>query len=154
MQDVTEPVQMQLLMNIRWQRCSIVLDRKNVYEQRCVSLLRNYNASVITVDKMLTFLFPLWYLMRSAQWGDELVLINRSHDSVSNWRIIISLPERCPQLKPLTALFQTGHKGLNEYSCDFTEYLTKEITCSVLILYVLWFPLIVGLRCWINPVFL
>lgn len=67
------------------------------------------NRSVIMVGKLL-FFFPLWYLICSAQWGDELGLINRSHDSVSNWRIIISLPERCPQLKPLTALFQTGHK--------------------------------------------
>lgn len=101
------------------------------------------NTSVIMVGKLLIF-FSLWYLICSAQWGDELGLINRSHDSVSNWRIIISLPQRCPQLKPLTALFQTGHKGLNEYSCDFAPSLTKGSTYSVFVLY------IVSCNCWIE----
>lgn len=142
-------------MNMHWQHCSIVHDSKKNYINIARHCCETINTSVIIMSPMLTFFsFPLWYLMCSAQREDELVLINRSHDSVSNWRIIISLPERCPQLKPLTALFQTGHKGLNEYSCDFTASLTKEITYTVLILYVLWFPLIVGLRCWIHPAFL
>lgn len=73
------------------------------------------NRSVIMVEgnvDLLFFLFfvPPWYLICSAQRGEELVLINRSHGSVFNWRIIMSLPERCPQLKPLTALFHTRHK--------------------------------------------
>lgn len=59
------------------------------------------------------FCFPLRCLICSAQWGDELGLINRSHGSVSNWRIIISLPERCPQLKPFTALQQDTKALMN-----------------------------------------
>lgn len=105
------------------------------------------NRFVITVGKLLIIVFPLWYLICSAQRRDELRLINRSHDSVSNWRIIISLPERCPQLKPLTALFQTGHKGLNEYSCDFTVSFTKGHAYCMLFLSYTKFPVIVGLRC-------
>lgn len=102
-----------------------------------------YAGQIVDLFFVFCFFFYLWYLICSAHRGDELRLINSSHDSVSNWRIIISLPERCPQLKPLTTV-STGHKGLNEYSCDFTPSLTKGSRNSVFILH------IVSCNCWIE----